>query len=123
MNGNATIFATFDDAYNTPWFGPLVEYVNIGQTTYGALVVYESDIDSNLDRWALVLVDLSSTYITPLHITLTTPSFDSLILNLSISVPYSLISLPNEIAGNSSEFVLEPWVPAQVTSVAGLGFP
>jgi hypothetical protein len=55
---NASLLSQLYDAYNTPYFGPLVEYVNTDQTLFGALVVYNSDFSKDLARWALVLTDL-----------------------------------------------------------------
>ena len=48
------------DAYVPPIFGPVVPYINDAQDTYAALVVYDSDVDDNLDRWAVLVVDLKS---------------------------------------------------------------
>jgi len=56
---NATVLAVIEDGYNTPYFGPLLEYINVGQTTYGAFVVYDS-VFTDLDSWAFVVTDLTT---------------------------------------------------------------
>jgi len=48
-----------DDGYDVDYFGPLCESINPSLTTYGALVNYKSYIDSDFDRWALAIVDLT----------------------------------------------------------------
>eukprot|EP01102_Stenamoeba_stenopodia_P018217 TRINITY_DN6654_c0_g1_i2.p1 TRINITY_DN6654_c0_g1~~TRINITY_DN6654_c0_g1_i2.p1 ORF type:complete len:507 (-),score=96.94 TRINITY_DN6654_c0_g1_i2:95-1588(-) len=56
LNGTSTVLAKLPDAHDTPFFGPVIEWVISNQ--YGALVVKNSVL-SDLDRWTLVLLDLS----------------------------------------------------------------
>jgi hypothetical protein len=60
LNGTSKVLAELDDAYTTPYFGPIIEYITPDQSAYLALCVYDSDIDSDLDRWAVAKVDLPS---------------------------------------------------------------
>lgn len=83
LTGNAAVLTAFDDAYDTPWFGPTIEFLNAKQTLYGALLVYDS-IDSDFDRWELVLVDPAT--------------------------------------GDTQALTVYPWILAEVTSMAALGF-
>lgn len=62
QTGNATVLNQLYDAYNTPYFGPLIEYINVQQTIYTTLVVYNTVISKDLSRWAITVTDLTSTY-------------------------------------------------------------
>jgi hypothetical protein len=52
------VLAKLSDAHNTPFFGPVIEWLNPDLQIYGALVVKNSVL-SDLDRWTLALVDLT----------------------------------------------------------------
>jgi hypothetical protein len=57
--GTTKILAKLPNAHNTPFFGPIIEWINTNQTHYGALVVQNNPI-SDLDRWVLALIDLQT---------------------------------------------------------------
>jgi len=66
INGTANVVTKLVDAYNTPEFGPIVEWIGAG--TYGALVVHDA-VPTDLDSWMLVLVDLASGATTQVELT------------------------------------------------------
>lgn len=49
--------ANLGDAQQTPHFGPILEAINLAQTSYSALVVSLGVI---VDTWTLVSIDLTS---------------------------------------------------------------
>eukprot|EP00026_Physarum_polycephalum_P009532 Phypoly_transcript_09660.p1 GENE.Phypoly_transcript_09660~~Phypoly_transcript_09660.p1 ORF type:complete len:446 (+),score=48.87 Phypoly_transcript_09660:34-1338(+) len=59
IQGQASIIANYSDAHNTPFFGPIVEFINPNQSTYAALIV-QNKIISDADRWTIVLNSLQS---------------------------------------------------------------
>jgi len=59
LSGGVTSTTPLTNAHNTPFFGPIAEYVNEAQTQYAAIVVSHGVVGA-LDRWTLFLVDLPS---------------------------------------------------------------
>jgi len=60
LMGNSTIISQLDDAYITPYFGPIIEYMSSDESVYSALLVYDSWVSEDFNRWELILVDLPS---------------------------------------------------------------
>jgi hypothetical protein len=61
LNGTvAKVVADLGDSNLTPWFGPVLEAIDLEQTTYSALVVYVGVV---IDTWSLVVMDLSSMFL------------------------------------------------------------
>eukprot|EP01130_Rhizamoeba_saxonica_P019264 TRINITY_DN9911_c0_g1_i1.p1 TRINITY_DN9911_c0_g1~~TRINITY_DN9911_c0_g1_i1.p1 ORF type:complete len:458 (-),score=96.59 TRINITY_DN9911_c0_g1_i1:43-1416(-) len=60
IHGDTKVIAELGNAHETPYFGPLAEYMAHDKSVYAAVVVHNNFLDSNYDRWSLVNVALPS---------------------------------------------------------------